>query len=563
MKRQFLVFVITFITIVNFAQTKLPTFFGDNMVLQQNTIVAIWGNDIPNKQINIIASWGKKASVKTDKNGKWRLYIQTVKAGGPYHITVEGSDKITYKNILLGEVWLCLGQSNMGWTLENTIHGTEDISNARNPNLRIYQSARQSWHEPKTDCPTGKWNEATPYTASQTSAVSYYFAEKLQKALNTPVGIIVQAYAGTPIEAWMPWDVQKNNERSNLLKKHLDATTVKQKEKLGYTKEIALAKYNKELELYTKQMAANDTIKNTSRSRKPPIITKPANLSYQYPSNIYNAMVHPVLGFGIQGIIWYQGERNSKSVQQALDFKSQLKLLIEFYRSEWNKMSNGNVIDDFYFSMTQLPSWNAAQSKPVENVEAPWAVSRNIMLEIVSEVPNTAIAVSIDTGDPVLLHPKNKRPIGYRHAFNVLHDIYNKKFVAHGPFYDSQKIDENKITLSFNGVGNGLMAAKKGDLDSFAIAGEDQKWHWADAKIVGKTIVVSSKDVSFPVAVRYAWAMNPSERNLLYNNEGLPASPFRTDSWELFKEGSKEVKVFKPKKGRGYKAKDWDRPKMQ
>jgi len=563
MKKQFLFLVILFFTAISFSQTKVPTFFGDNMVLQQNEKVAIWGEDAPNKQINVAASWGEKASVKTGSDGKWRLYLQTVNSGGPYDITISGSNQITLKNVLLGEVWLCLGQSNMGWALENTIHGEEDAKKSRNKNLRIYQSARQNWHKPREDCATGAWNEASPFTASQTSAVSYYFAEKLQKELGIPVGIIVQAYAGTPIEGWMPWDAQKNNERSKSLKKELNATSERQKEKLGHTEEKALSKYYSELKLYNKQMAANDTMKNKSRRRKPPIITKPANFGHQYPSNIYNAMVHPVLGFGIKGAIWYQGERNSKSVQQALDFKGQLKLLIEFYRSTWNKMSEGNVADDFYFSMTQLPSWNPAQTKPVEGVEASWAVSRNAMFEIISETPNTAIAVSIDTGDPFLLHPKNKRPIGYRHAYNVLHDVYNKDLVAHGPYFKSQKIKGNKIILSFNGIGSGLMTAKKGKLNAFAIADKNQKWEWADAKIIGNTIEVFSTKISSPVAVRYAWAMNPSERNLLYNKEGLPASPFRTDSWKLFQEGSKEIKVFKPKKAKGYQTKDWERPKMQ
>ncbi len=563
MKRHFLAIAIILFTTISFSQTKVPTFFGDNMVLQQNEKVAIWGEDTPNKQINVVASWGEKASVKTDSTGKWRLYLQTVKAGGAYDITINGSSQVILKNVLLGEVWLCLGQSNMGWALENTFHGEEDAKKARNKNLRIYQSARQNWYEPRSDCPTGSWKEATPYTAGQTSAVSYYFAEKLQKELGIPVGIIVQAYAGTPIEGWLPWDIQKDNIRSISLKNGLDETTKRQIEKLGFTKEKALIKYNTELKLYQKQMAANDTMKNKSRSRKPPIITKPAVFGHQYPSNIYNAMVHPVLGFGIKGAIWYQAERNSKSVQQALDYKSQLELLIGFYRSEFNKKSGGNVADDFYFSMTQLPSWNPAQTKPVEGVEASWVVNRNVMLEVVSEVQNTGLAVSIDTGDAFLLHPKNKKPIGYRHAFNVLHDVYNKDLVAHGPYYESQEINGNKITVSFNGIGSGLMAAKKGDINAFAIAGEDQKWEWATAKIVGNTIEVSSDKISNPVAVRYAWAMNPSERNLLYNKEGLPASPFRTDSWQLFEKGSKEVQVFKPKKPKGYEAKDWERPKMQ
>ncbi len=564
MKKYFLLLVITFFTTVSFAQTKVPTFFGDNMILQQKSKVAIWGNDTPNQVVEIKTSWGEKASSKTDVNGNWKIFLQTTDAGEEsYTVVIKGSEQITLNNVLLGEVWLCLGQSNMGWSLESTTHGEEDAKKASNKNLRIYQSDRQNWYKPLTDCPTGSWKEAKPYTALNTSAVSYYFAERLQKELGIPVGIIVQAYAGTPIEGWLPWEIQQENERSFSHKKALDETTVRQIEKLGFTKEKAFATYKKELALYNKQMAANDTMKTKNRKRKAPVIVKPASLGNQYPSNIYNAMVHPLLGFGIKGIIWYQGERNSKSVQQALDFKGQLQLLINFYRNTWHQMSNGNVANDFYFSMTQLPSWNPAQTKPVEGVEASWAVSRNAMFEIISETPNTGLVVSIDTGDAFLLHPQNKKPIGYRHAYNVLHDVYDKDIVAHGPYFESQKIDKNKIVLSFTGVGSGLMTGKKGGLNSFAIAGKNQKWEWADAKIVGNTIEVSSDKILSPVAVRYAWAMNPSERNLLYNKEGNPASPFRTDSWDLFKEGSEEVQVFKPKKPKGYKPKDWYRPKMQ
>ncbi|MEC3905731.1 sialate O-acetylesterase [Tamlana sp. 2201CG12-4] len=563
MKRFTCIIVLGFVSSCLFSQTSLPTFFGDHMVLQQKSKVAIWGKDTPDQNIEIRGSWGEKASVKTDKEGNWKVFLKTIAAGGPYALTVNGSEEIVFKNLLLGEVWLCLGQSNMGWALRNTFEGEATMAKAKNSNLRIYKSDRQNWHEPKTDCPSGKWSISGPQSAGNTSAVSYYFAERLQKELGVPVGIIVQAYAGTPIEGWMPWDVQSGSNRSISLKSELDETSKRQEEKLGFTEEKAFKTYQKQLDLYQKQMAANDTMKNKVKKRMLPVITKPARLGNQYPSNIYNAMVHPLLGYGIKGIIWYQGERNSKTVQQARDFKEQLQLLIGFYRKKWHEMSNGNVNKDFYFSMTQLPSWNPVQTQPVEGLEAPWAVSRHAMLEIISETPNTGLAVSIDTGDAFQLHPKNKKPIGYRHAFNVLHDVYKKPIVAHGPYFDSQNIEGNKIILTFNSVGSGLITGKKGKLNTFAIAGEDKKWHWADVEIIHGKVVVYSDKVTDPKAVRYAWAMNPSERNLLYNKEGLPASPFRTDTWKLFEKGSDEVTVFKPKKPKGYKAKDWDRPKMQ
>jgi sialate O-acetylesterase len=275
-------------------------------------------------------------------------------------------------------------------------------------------------------------------------------------------------------------------------------------------------------------------------------------------------MIYPIRPYGIRGAIWYQGERNAKTVPQALHYRSQIAKLIGYYRQTWHSMSDGNVPDNFPFYMTQLPSWNPPQQEPVEGVEASWVVSREMMRLAVGDVPNTGIAVSIDTGDEVALHPKNKKPIGLRHAYLALQQVYRKPIVDNGPRYQTHAVDGNQITLRFDSIGSGLMSAKPGILDSFAIAGADQKWHWADATINGETIVVSSPDVPSPTAVRYAWAMNPSQRNLLYNKEGLPASPFRTDDWPLFRPGQdEEVVVNKPKKEPDYESKDWKRPAMK
>ena len=278
-------------------------------------------------------------------------------------------------------------------------------------------------------------------------------------------------------------------------------------------------------------------------------------------------MIYPIRPYGIKGIVWYQGERNAKTVPQAVAYREQLERLISYYRSSWNELSGGNVSKDFPFQFTQLPSWNPPQVLPVEGIEATWAASRESMRLVSKEVPNTGMAVGIDCGDPVALHPKNKKAMGIRHAYLALEQTYGKTIVSNGPRYQSQKIDGNKIILTFNSVGTGMMAAKQGKLNAFAIAGKDQKWHWADAEISENTIIVSSKEVPSPVAVRYAWAMNPSQRNLLYNKEGLPASPFRTDNWPLFDPKDPAVRVEKPEKTDETKdaknnSVDWARPKM-
>ncbi|MEM7602855.1 MAG: serine hydrolase, partial [Verrucomicrobiota bacterium] len=280
------------------------------------------------------------------------------------------------------------------------------------------------------------------------------------------------------------------------------------------------------------------------------------------PENIYNAMIAPVRPYGIRGMIWYQGERNAKNIPQAAHYRNQLAVMIGHFRETWHAQSNGHVARDFPFQFTQLPSWNPPQRDPVEGVNAPWAVSRESMRLAEEEIPNTAMAVTIDTGDEVELHPKNKKPIGIRHALLALENTYRRSIVGTGPRLKEQTISGGEITLVFESSGRGLMTGKDGNLDAFAISGEDQKWYWAQGEIQGDKVVLHSDEVPSPVAVRYAWAMNPSGRNLLYNREGLPASPFRTDEWPLFDPEAELVEVNKPKKPEGYVSTDWERPPM-
>ena len=218
---------------------------------------------------------------------------------------------------------------------------------------------------------------------------------------------------------------------------------------------------------------------------------------------------------------------------------------------------------DFPVQITQLPSWHAPQSAPSEGIESPWVVNRESMRLATKNLPNTYMAVSIDTGDAIALHPKNKKPIGIRHAIIALNNTYGKCSVGEGPRYIAHKIEKGEILIEFDSIGSGLQPARLEPLSGFAIAGSDRQWHWAGAKITGNTVIVSSADVLEPVAVRYAWAMNPSQRNLLYNKEGLPASPFRTDNWQLYNPKADIVEVTKPEKPSGYIPQDWNRPVMK
>ena len=527
------------------ADVRLPQIFGGNMILQQETSNAIWGFAEPGEKVTVNASWGSKVSAVADKSGRWKVLLKTPGHGTGYHLTVQGKNTLTVRNVAIGEVWLCAGQSNMGWRLSAVFDGAKDAASANYPNLRIFRSERKHSREPQEDC-VAKWTPCAPDSAATCSAVSFYFARKLHQELKIPIGIVIQPYAGTPIEGWMPKEIQMNDPRTR--------KDVEKMDELSAAYDLAQAK--KQLE------RAMQRWKQGERRGKP-VLRTPGNWGHQYPGNIFNGMIHPIRPYGIRGAIWYQGERNAKDVPQALNYHRQLTLLINYYRTSWHELSGGNVAKNFPFYFTQLPSWTRAQEKPVEGLEAAWAVNREMMRLVASEVPNTGMAVSIDTGDAIALHPKNKKPIGIRHAYLALKQVYDRDIVDSGPRFKEQTIEGNQIVLEFDSVGSGLMTARPGKMDSFAIAGKDGKWHWADAKIKGDAVVVSSMEVSTPVAVRYAWAMNPSQRNLLYNKEGLPASPFRTDKWLLFDQNKDQaVPVNKPQQPEGYQPQDWARPKM-
>ena len=550
---------------VALGDVRLPRLFGDNMILQQKTRNALWGWAEPGEGVTVKASWGAEASTKTGPDGRWKVLLETPAYGTGHSLRVGGKNTLERKNVAIGEVWLCAGQSNLGWALKNCFGGEAEAAAANLPNYRIFKSQREHWHEPLEESRDrlAQWKPCNPESAAETSAVAYYFGKTLQLELGIPVGIIQQAYAGTPIEGWMPWEIQQNDPRALELRKQYAETAGRKAGKQNITKAQALENHRKELAAYNAKVDAGENIKDGDRTMPPPFIARPANLGNQYPAHIFNAMIHPVRPYGIRGAIWYQGERNAKDVPQAFHYREQLALLVGYYRSSWHELSGGNVAKDFPFYFTQLPSWTAPQTEPVEGLTAPWAVNREMMRLVAEEVPNTGIAVAIDTGDAVALHPKNKQPIGLRHAYLALERTYGKIAVGSGPRYKKQAIRGDKIILEFDSIGRGLMAAKPGPLNSFAIAGADRVWHWAEAEIKENTVELSSKTVTRPVAVRYAWAMNPSQRNLLYNREGFPASPFRTDNWPLYDPKAEIVTVDKPEQENEKSGMDWERPIMK
>lgn len=546
------------------ADVHVPRLFGDNMILQQQASNAIWGFASPGEKVTVTASWGAEVVAVANDQGDWKVLLPTPGHGTGFSLTIRGGNAIQIDNVAIGEVWMCAGQSNMGWALRMTFGGEEEAARADAPNFRIFRSSREHWHEPlkQSRDRLAQWKPCNPESAAYCSAVSYYFGKKLHDELGIPVGIIQQAYAGTPIEGWMPWEIQKDDPRAQAHRKEVMEAAEGQITRQGKTVEKALEHFRAELNEYNTLIDNGQTMKNSVKPLAPPTIVQPTTLGHQFPGNIFNAMIHPVRPYGIRGMIWYQGERNAKNVPQAVHYREQLPRMIEYYRKSWYELSGGNTDPKFPCYFTQLPSWNPPQTQPVEGVQASWAVSREMMRLVTYECENTGMAVSIDTGDAIQLHPKNKRPVGIRHAYLALKQTYGKDFVDYGPRCRFHRIDGNKLILEFDSIGSGLMSAHSGPMDSFAIAGADRTWHWASAEINGNTIVLSSTDVSKPVAARYAWAMNPSQRNLLYNKEGLPASPFRTDDWPLFDPKAEIVDVLKPEKAETKATEDWDRPQM-
>ena len=553
-----------FLPLLCSSKVRLPALFSDHMVFQQMAGNPVWGWAEPKEKVTVKTSWGETHSETAGEDGSWMVTVYTPKAGTGHKVTIQASNKIVLHNVAIGEVWLCAGQSNMGWSTGNSFEAEKEAK-VDLPHFRIFRSAREHWHEPLEENRDrlARWKPCDPKSAAETSAVSYYFGKKLHQALGVPVGIIQRAYAGTPIEGWMPWDVQKDDPRAQAHKRAYDEVSKRMIARGGLSKEKALAGFEKELAEYNAKIDRGETMKNQFKPLAPPIITKPADLGHQYPAHIYNAMIAPVRPYAIRGMIWYQGERNAKNAPQAEHYSHQLGKMISHFRSSWHNESWGAVSDGFPVYFTQLPSWNPPQSKPVEGPESPWAVSRESMRKVSLGLHNTGMAVTIDTGDAVELHPKNKKPIGLRHAYLALGKTYGLPIVHEGPVLTKHEAKGGKIILSFDSVGSGLMPARKGKLDAFALAGENREWHWADAKIEKDSILLSSPKVKKPVAVRYAWAMNPSKRNLLYNKEGFPASPFRTDDWPLYDPDAELIEVNKPQKPKGYQSKDWSRPKIR
>jgi sialate O-acetylesterase len=444
------------------AYLRLPDIFSDNMVLQQQTKISFYGFADPGQKIKVIANWNEdtlKTTVLSD--AKWTVELQTPKAGGPYQIKITGDTTITIQNVLIGEVWLCSGQSNMefsaDWHLNNY---EEEIKNGNHPEIRFFHIQKITAPYPQQEV-RGKWEVCTPQTMHSFSATGYFFARTLNQQLHQPVGLIESCWGGTPVETWTPVEVFKQHE-------NLALSGTKLKPSDGWPVRPAIA---------------------------------------------YNAMIAPLINFPIAGTIWYQGETNTANPST---YEEAFSDMISSWRNLWQK--------NFPFYFVQIAPFTYGDNED-------GALIREAQLKTYRHVPNTGMVVVTDiTGDTTDIHPKNKQDVGKRLANWALGNTYGRTDVSFsGPLYRSIEIKGNKAIIHFDFARSGLI--KKGDkLTGFLIAGTDQKFVPATAKIQDSMVVVYSPQVPHPIAVRMCFT-NTGIPNL-FNKAGLPASPFRTDNWE-------------------------------
>ncbi|MDA1053905.1 MAG: sialate O-acetylesterase [Planctomycetota bacterium] len=462
------------------AEVRLASVFGDHMVLQQELAAPVWGWAEPGEKVTVTLGEQSKQA-EADKDGRWQVKLEGLKANANGQtLTVAGSNTIDLKDVLVGEVWICSGQSNMEWALANSLNPEEEVAAANHPQIRLFDVPGHTVSPVANDeCP-GSWKICQPDSARGFSAVGYFFGRRLQQELNVPIGLVGSNWGGTRIEPW---------------------TSPAGFHSVPELKEIA------------DQVDAYDETTQVQGGS---------------PSAIYNAMVHPLAPFSMRGAIWYQGESNGGEGES---YYHKTQALV----NGWRKLFNPELA--FYW--VQLADFQQPTDSP-EGGDG-WARLREAQRKALN-IKHTGMAVIIDIGQANDIHPRNKQDVGWRLAQWALNQTYGKTdLVPSGPLFKSHKVEDNAIRLTFDNEGGGLIVGKKegleptqqvkdGKLQRFAIAGADKKWHWAEATIDGGDVVVKSAEVAEPVAVRYAYSMNPAGANL-YNKEGIPASPFRTDDW--------------------------------
>ncbi len=487
------------------ADVRLPAIFSNHMVLQQGQNDRVWGWAEPNEEVTVSIE-GQSKTTKADDKGHWSTTLDPLKAGGPFTLTVKGKNTVTFEDVLVGEVWVCSGQSNMQWSVAGSNDHDLEGRAAKYPKIRLISVPQVGTQEPKDDF-KGSWQVCTPESVRNFSAVGYFFGRQLHETLDVPVGLINDAWGGSACEAWIRRDLLKEDGRFNGMLERWE-----QREK---NLPEAKAKYQKALSDW--ELAVTK-----AKAEKNPLPPKPQDPEVEMhgnhrPGNIYNGVLKPTIGYGIKGAIWYQGESNAS---RAYQYRDLFPLMIQHWRKEWG-------IGDFPFYWVQLADFMQEKAKPEEST---WAELREAQTLTMSKLPNTGEAVIIDLGEAKDIHPRNKQDVAKRLVRWALARDYGVPVVYQSPHYKSMEKKDNKIILTFDHVGSGLKTLDVAEARGFAVATNDKKFVWAKAKIVGNNkIEVWADEVSEPVAVRYAWADNPICN--IYSNDGLPLTPFRTDDW--------------------------------
>jgi sialate O-acetylesterase len=508
-----------FTSISVLAEVKPSTLFTDHMVLQCNIPIPVWGTANPGEKVSVIIN-KESQTVTADASGNWMLKLKKQKAGGPYKMDIFGDNTITINDVYIGEVWLCSGQSNMDMTVAKedrywcgVQNEAEEVSKANYPQIRVFDVDYTPSNSIKAN-PVGKWEVCTSQTVGHFSAVAYFFAREIYQKMNIPIGMITSAYGASTAETWIS---KKAMEEHSNLKPMLDIYSQKW-EKFVTDSTTTLSKYRNDLAGYQEnliqsQAAAGDV---TAKKTKAPKDPDPQHDQHN-PYVCYNGMIAPLIPYAIRGAVWYQGESNGPSAKV---YREIMETLVADWRTSWNQ---GN----YPFLYVQLANYGKPMTEPVKN--DPLMTVREAQVQNLS-IPNTGMAVAIENaGDqPTNIHPKNKQAIGYRLGLIARAKVYGEKVEYSGPMFKKYKVEGNFIRLYFDYVGKGLVA-KNGKLTGFAICSEDQKWVTADARIDGKTVVVSSPEVAKPVAVRYCWGTNPPAS--LSNQAGLWTPNFRTDNF--------------------------------
>jgi sialate O-acetylesterase len=490
------------------AEVSLPSIFSDHMVLQKNLPVPVWGWADPGEKVTVSIA-GQTRTATADASGRWSLKLKKISAESPLVLAVSGKNTIVIQDVLVGEVWLASGQSNMQLSVNDVTNAWQEKASAKYPQIRMFTVGRHPATTPQTNC-EGKWVVCAPETVGNFSAAAYFFGRELHQKLGSPVGLIHASWGGTPIETWSSMSsMEAKPELAPVLQNW-------QKTLHPYDGDKAQAQYFLALENWTnnaaKLKAEGKTVPPQPQKQGDPRLDK------NYPANLFNGMISPIIPYAIRGAIWYQGENNAANDLARL-YSIQLSAMIQDWRQRWNE-------GDFPFAWVQLPNFHPRAESPVQTNN--WSVIRECMLKNLV-IKNTGMAITIDVGEANNIHPKNKQAVGHRLALWALARVYGQKIPYSGPLPDGQKIKGDKIILSFKHTDGGL-AARDGNLRGFAIAGADHHWVRANASIEGDTVVVTSPEVKAPMAVRYGWANNPDCN--LYNGADLPASPFRTDDWQ-------------------------------